>query len=105
VFDNGVYLKANMLYKFKSKVTGDLIMLEPDAKRLLKIMGREDQVKGIFVVDQMAQAIHLLQCAIEEEEAQGIKDPKQVPLRNRSQPMLKMLKTCLEKSADVVWGV
>lgn len=94
-----------MLYKFKSKVTGDLIMLEPDAKRLLKIMGREDQVKGIFVVDQLAQAIHLLQCAIEEEEAQGIKDSKQVPLRNRSQPMLKMLKTCLEKSADVVWGV
>ncbi|NCX06408.1 MAG: DUF1840 family protein, partial [Actinobacteria bacterium] len=38
-----------MLFKFKSKVTGDLIMLEPDAKRLLKIMGREDQVKGIFI--------------------------------------------------------
>ena len=37
-----------MLFKFKSKVTGDLIMLEPDAKRLLKIMGREEQVKGIF---------------------------------------------------------
>ena len=95
-----------MLYKFKSKVTGDLIMLEPDAKRLLKIMGREDQVKGIFVVDQLAQAIDSLQRAIEEEEeAHGIKDPKQVPLRNRSQPMLKMLKTCLDKSADVVWGV
>ncbi|MSP35068.1 MAG: DUF1840 family protein, partial [Limnohabitans sp.] len=42
-----------MLYKFKSKVTGDLIMLEPDAKRLLKIMGREDQIKGIFLADQL----------------------------------------------------
>ena len=46
-----------MLYKFKSKVTGDLIMLEPDAKRLLKIMGRDDQVKGIFLADQLAAAI------------------------------------------------
>ena len=46
-----------MLYKFKSKVTGDLIMLEPDAKRMLKIMDREDQVKGIFLAEQMPQAI------------------------------------------------
>lgn len=94
-----------MLYKFKSKATGDLIMLEPDAKRLLKIMGREDQVKGIFLVDQLAEAMAQLERAIAEEEALGRQDPKQVPLRNRSQPMLKMLKTCLDKSADVVWGV
>ena len=94
-----------MLYKFKSKATGDLIMLEPDAKRLLKIMGRESQVNGIFLVDQLAEAMAQLERAIAEEEAQGRQDPKQVPLRNRSQPMLKMLKTCLDKSADVVWGV
>jgi len=94
-----------MLYKFKSKATGDLIMLEPDAKRLLKTMGREDQVKGIFLVDQLAQAMAQLERAIKDEEAQGNLDPKKVPLRNRSQPMLKMLKTCLDKSADVVWGV
>jgi len=42
------HFQKNMLYKFKSKATGDLIMLEPDAKRLLKIMGREGQEKGIF---------------------------------------------------------
>lgn len=94
-----------MLYKFKSKVTGDLIMLEPDAKRLLKIMDREDQVKGIFLVHQLAEAMAKLEQAIAEEEAQGSQDAKQISLRHRSQPMLKMLKTCLDKSADVVWGV
>jgi Domain of unknown function (DUF1840) len=83
-----------MLYKFKSKVTGDLIMLEPDAKRLLKIMGREDQIKGIFLADQLSQ-----------EEVEGMKDPKQISLRQRSMPMLKMLNQCLKQSADVVWGV
>jgi hypothetical protein len=94
-----------MLYKFKSKVTSDLIMLEPDAKRLLKIMGREDQVKGIFLSSQIQAAMDALVQAIAVEESEGQQDPKLVSLRQRSQPMLKMLKTCQEKSADVVWGV
>ena len=94
-----------MLYKFKSKVTGDLIMLEPDAKRLLKIMDREDQVKGIFLADQLSAAIAALESAIANEEIEGMKDPKQISLRQRSRPMLKMLNQCLKQSADVVWGV
>ncbi len=94
-----------MLYKFKSKVTGDLIMLEPDAKRLLKIMGREDQIKGIFLAEQIQHAMDALARAIEVEESEGLQDPKLVSLRQRCQPMLKMLKTCQDKSADLVWGV
>ena len=94
-----------MLYKFKSKVTGDLIMLEPDAKRLLKIMDREDQVKGIFLAEQLSAAIAALESAIANEEIEGMKDPKQISLRQRSMPMLKMLDQCLKQSADVVWGV
>jgi len=94
-----------MLFKFKSKVTGDLIMLEPDAKRLLKIMGREDQVKGIFLSDQLPAAIASLESAVAQEEVEGLNDPKQISLRQRSLPMLKMLKQCLGQSADVVWGV
>jgi len=94
-----------MLFKFKSKVTGDLIMLEPDAKRLLKIMGREEQVKGIFLADQLPAAIASLESAVAQEEVEGLNDPKQISLRQRSLPMLKMLKQCLAQSADVVWGV
>ena len=94
-----------MLYKFKSKVTGDLIMLAPDAKRLLKIMGREDQVKGIFLAEQLRAAIEALENAVVLEEVEGSQDPKQISLRNRSQPVLKMLKACQDKSVDVVWGV
>jgi hypothetical protein len=94
-----------MLFKFKSKVTGDLIMLEPDAKRLLKIMGREEQVKGILLADQLPAAIASLESAVAQEELEGLNDPKQISLRQRSLPMLKMLKQCLGQSADVVWGV
>ena len=94
-----------MLFKFKSKVTVDLIMLEPDAKRLLKIMGREDQIKGIFLADQLPAAIAALEGAVAQEELDGMQDPKQISLRQRSLPMLKMLKLCLAQSADVFWGV
>jgi len=102
-----------MLYKFKSKVTGDLIMLEPDAKRLLKIMGRDDQSKGILLADQIPMAMAALEEAIQAEaksiaellESGGQPEAKQVSLKQRSLPMMKMLKTCSEQSADVVWGV
>ena len=94
-----------MLFKFKSKVTGDLIMLEPDAKRLLKIMSREDQIKGIFLANQLPAAIAALESAVAQEEIEGLQDPKQISLRQRSLPMLKMLNKCLTQSADVVWGV
>ena len=94
-----------MLYKFKSKETGDLIMLEPDAKRLLKSWDVRNKFKGIFLVDQLQAAIDALDNAIKQEESDGSLDPKLVSLRQRSQPMLKMLQTCLAKSADVVWGV
>lgn len=94
-----------MLYKFKSKVTGDLIMLEADAKRLLKIMGREDQVKGIFLADQLVSVIAALESAVVLEETEGVQDLKQISLRQRSLPMLKMLKKCKDQSADVIWGL
>jgi hypothetical protein len=94
-----------MLYKFKSKVTGDLIMLEVDAKRLLKIVGREEQIKGIFLPDQLQTAIEALENAVQVEEPDSVQDPKAVSLRQRSLPMLKMMKTCKDKSVEIVWGV
>ncbi len=80
-------------------------MLEPDAKRLLKILDREDQVKGILTAEQLPSAITALEAAVALEEAEGLQDPKLVSLKQRSMPMLKMLHTCQDQSADIVWGV
>ncbi|MCE2856395.1 MAG: DUF1840 domain-containing protein [Comamonadaceae bacterium] len=98
-------MKDTVIYKFKSKVTGDLIMLEPDAKRLLRIMDKTDQAKGILLAAQISDAMAAIEKAIALEETEGIQDPKQVSLRQRSMPMLKMLKQCHDQSEDVVWGV
>ena len=65
----------------------------------------DDQVKGIFLANQLSSAISALELAVSQEEDEGLQDPKQISLRQRSLPMLKMLKQCLKQSADVVWGV
>ena len=80
-------------------------MLEPDAKRLLRIMDKTDQSKGILLAAQISDAMAAIEKAIALEETEGIQDPKQVSLRQRSMPMLKMLKQCHDQSEDVVWGV
>ncbi|MFN3496635.1 MAG: DUF1840 family protein, partial [Hydrogenophaga sp.] len=35
------------VYRFKSRETGDLVMLEPHGKRLLEIIGKEPGPQGI----------------------------------------------------------
>ena len=110
-----------MLYKFKSKATGDLIMLEPNARQILKIIGKHDPdtlVKGILLPEQMPGAILPLQTAIAQDEAlkqqqaqearQRDELPEQTPgisLRQRATPFIDMLKRCQREKREVVWGV
>ena len=37
-----------MIYKFKSKAAGDVIMLAPTGDHLMRLIGREPAPKGIF---------------------------------------------------------
>lgn len=111
-----------MLYKFKSKACSDLIMLGPDAQRLLRLMGSDAAPKGIFTVDQQAQAIAALEAAVAQDEARiaallaerqanldsnaAADAPAEgVSLKRRAQPLLEMLRRSLAAKADVVWGV
>jgi hypothetical protein len=58
-----------MMYKFKSKASGDLLMLGPDGDRLLRLLGREPAPRGIFGAADLARSIAALQAAIAAEEA------------------------------------
>ena len=49
-----------MLYKFKSKAAGDLILLEPAGNRLLQILGREPSPQGIFEWEHMPEYMRLM---------------------------------------------
>ena len=57
-----------MLYKFKSKAAGDLIMLGPNGDQVLRLVGREPAPQGIFEVEQMPGLVATLESEAEEEE-------------------------------------
>jgi hypothetical protein len=105
-----------MIYKFKSKATGDLIMLGPNGDQMLRLLGREPAPKGIVDVDQLAAAITALRAAVHDAEAQakaqaeGGQDEEApgrnaVTLRQRLWPVIEMFERALNAKEPVVWGV
>ena len=107
-----------MLYKFKSKAAGDLIMLEPTGRSVLQAIGKEPGAKGIIEVAQMSDAMQALRQAIAQEEAdlkqaqeaalaKGEVPPKapEVSLRQKAVPFIDMLQRCLKEEQPIVWGV
>lgn len=107
-----------MLYKFKSKAAGDLIMLEPNGRRVLEIIGKDAGPQGIILPEQMPAAISALEEAVDKEEAEhqalieeakGKGEPppraEAVSLRQRAVPFLDMLRRCEKAGQEIVWGV
>lgn len=108
-----------MLYKFKSRATSDLIMLEPVGRRVLQIIGKSpDDAQGIITVEQIPAAIAALQKAVDEEEAsraapeeekqaedgEAQKEPSErVWLRQRVAPFIEMLQTSAAQGREVIW--
>ncbi len=103
-------MRPAMIYKFKSKATGDLVMLGPQGDQLLKIIGREPAPRGIIEPAAMDAAVAALEAAIAAETAPAEDDedrdgPRAVSLRQRAWPMIDMLKRARAEEQPVVWGV
>ena len=123
-----------MLYKFKSKATGDLIMLEPQGRQILKIIGKDPDPKGIIEPHDMLAAIDALRQAVvlEEEQRQaavqaardaqaaqtsqavvsddnaraaGSNSTGHISLKQRVVPFIDMLQRAHAEGKDIVWGV
>ena len=113
-----------MLYKFKSKATGDLIMLEPQGKQILKLIGKEPGAKGIILPNEMLAAIDALHQAVADEElahqaaeaaakaadiqandAPPVSGPRAISLKQRVVPFVDMLRRAHAEDKEVVWGV
>jgi hypothetical protein len=101
-----------MIYKFKSKAAGDLVMLGPNGDQMLRILGREPSAQGIVDVEQLAPAIAALRAAVRDEEAQAeAADDEDAPgrngvsLRQRLWPVIEMFERALDAKQPVVWGV
>ena len=112
-----------MIYRFKSRAAGDLLMLEPHGDALLRALGREPASRGIIEPASMAAALQALQAAIEADEAGRAARAAQaaartdeapgeegatrdaVSLRRRLWPMVEMLRRAQAEDEPVVWGV
>jgi hypothetical protein len=99
-----------MLYKFKSKAAGDVIMLEANGRSVLEIIGKEAGPRGIILPEQMPAAIAALQAAIALEESHERDPEATVPgeglgLRQRALPFIDMLQRNHKAGHEVVWGV
>ncbi|AVP56237.1 DUF1840 domain-containing protein [Pulveribacter suum] len=115
-----------MLYKFKSRATADLIMLEPNGRQLLKIVGKGEEPHGIIIAAQIPAAIEALQAAVAAEEAaeRDLQEPLQgapaaqdgeeapdgpaaggegVRLHQRAAPFIDMLRRSAAEGKDVTW--
>jgi hypothetical protein len=110
-----------MLYKFKSKVTADIIMLEPQGRQILTVWGRSPGSladPGVLLPADIPAALEALHAAVAHDEAQRIQAaqaaeetgavptaPQGVSLRQRAAPLVDMLQRSLKANKEIVWGV
>jgi hypothetical protein len=112
-----------MLYRFKSKASGDVVMLQTHGDRVLLAMGREPAARGIVTVEQLPGSIAVLQAAIAADEAMRRSHSDAPPgaetdeaahrdgegdtmsLRRRAWPLLDLLQRAQADGVEVVWGV
>lgn len=116
-----------MLYRFKSRATSDLVMLEADANIILGILGKEPAAKGIIPAQSLPQAMAALERAVAVEprstvvtpeadvdnpaadcDADRLRDQDEadaVSLKQRAWAMLNMMRRARDQDVDIVWGV
>jgi len=107
-----------MIYKFKSKAAGDVIMMGPAGDDVLRLIGKAPAAKGIIEVAAMAAAMSALEQAVAADDAARAQAEKEaaaegrrlaphqgVSLRQRAWPLAEMLKRSMAEDADIVWGV
>jgi len=110
-----------MIVTFKSAASADVIYFGDVAKRMLELMGKDADDKGIVTVEQLPDAIARLKAAIDAdrerhlrlvqgeergtEAAEGGGTRPAVSLTQRALPLLAMLEESLAEKKPMVWGV
>jgi hypothetical protein len=110
-----------MIITFRSPASSDVIMFGDVAHRMMRLMGKDPEPKGIVTVEQLPEAIALLKAAIAADKIEhagkqdedlpqfevsesGVKRPY-VGLAQRAIPLLELLEWSLKERKPVVWGV
>lgn len=103
----------SMTYRFRSKASGDVLMLESDGVALLRAIGIAPAPQGILEPQRLPAALRAVEEALARDEARpsepaagtGDDDGEAVSLRQRAWPLLEMMKRAHEAGEPIVWGV
>jgi hypothetical protein len=114
-------VETAMLYRFKSKASGDVVMLGPNGKQLLEILGKDPEGPGILLPEDMPAACEAIAHAVAQDEAMRAKlkneaqesaeedapseEAERISLRTRVAPFLELVQHSMREKTEVVWGV
>jgi hypothetical protein len=109
-----------MIYEFKCKATGNLIMTQTVGDQVLEIISKRS-TKGVITVLEMPLLLERLKAALAndkkrtngstdldaQQESSGASTQSQpvVSLGQRLVPFIEMLERALAAEKDIVWGV
>jgi Domain of unknown function (DUF1840) len=112
---------TQMLYRFQSRETADLLMLQPVAERVLALLGKDAAAPGVLTWTEMPQAISCLKTEVERERlalldpAPQTESPEETPsdqadhsanliqFRQRVAPFIAALERCHAAQKDLIW--
>ena len=120
-----------MLIKLTSNTSGEIIMLAEHVRRLFEIIGKECTARGVFLTEQLPEAIEKLHHAVNDEKRalheaerqvrenheEEDEDPEEkaareeeymagrigVHLGQRAQPLINLMEWTLKESGFVLW--
>jgi hypothetical protein len=99
---------------FQSDASGDVMMFDEVAHRMMDIMGKEHTQRGVVTVEQLPECIARLKAAIAEDRARGRAEGDEeeetgvaarVSLAQRALPLLELLERSLQREKPVLWGL
>jgi len=117
-----------MLFEFKSRATGSVVMTEPVGRKMLEVIGKTPDPRGIVTIAQLPEAIAALKAAVETERIEiaallaaqaagrtGAHDDESnhtdeqatpgIRFGQRAAPLIAMFERSLAADRDVTWGV
>jgi hypothetical protein len=101
---------------FQSDASGDVMMFDDIAHRMMDIMGKDRTGRGVITVEQMPDCIARLKAVIAEDRARARGKPQgeeeeetgvaaRVSLAQRALPLVELLERSLQREKPVLWGV
>lgn len=103
-----------MLVTFQSQNAADVVMFEKDARAMLKLMGRKDNIPGAMYPADVDEALARLRDAVKVDttdpttapsttQPQGDEEEHNVSTRNRAFPLIQLLESAAKDGKHVMW--